>query len=578
MAVPKLDARFLLSVVVLIATIASIRSLCRVDGNDSPQASSVSGLAQSSGDPLPGNDASSHPGILRELSDRERNEAIKRNLLKSVRLRAGTQPLETLLVDLAKQNDIPLEIDQATIRDEGVALDQPVELHDADVTLRSALRLICDQYQLNTVIRQGIVSVTTSARAGQILEARVHSVGALVPEDDYSELISLITWAVDPDSWSDLTGPPPVYCVPAAHAVVFRQTTDVHEKVAVFLADLERQTTVDREPPHADPIRDRERSIRKKLMAVIDVDCEADSLDEALTLLAKKHELPLWLSKLDQIDEDPRRGLPVSLHLRNVRLDSALDRILRSRDLAWVIEDEVVRILPRDRFLEHVVTRVYDVHDLATTSTPYWPPPDSQSQPIGAFGGVGSGGAGGGVFNIQDDARKDAEAQTKPSVESRASRRVARSLPYGFDLQDVHSAILAAIHADPWFRNQDYDVCHEFRDTIVVRQPAESHERIEILLHQLREAAKKQAADVRKAATDDEALIRFVYDISDYSYPTNELAKLIVEEIAPSSWKAVGGTATIHVQPTNLVIRQTRAVHREIVKLLYEVVLHRPAD
>lgn len=576
MPAPKVKAGLLLSVGLLLTAVASSQLIGRGDGSDAPPTPSAKGSIDAAAGPESPTAPSPSAVILRELADGERNEAIKRNLLRDVKLRAGTQPLETLLVDLARQNDIPLEFDRATLRDEGVALEDPVELHDAEVTLGSALRLICDQFQLNAVVRQGMVTVTTSARAGEIVETRVHPVGALVPEDDYSELISLLTWAVDPDSWGDQSGPPPVYCVPAARALVFRQTPEIHEKMAVFFSELERQTTGDRGTPAEDPIRVRERSIRQELMAVVDIDCEADSLNGALTLLAEKHGLPLWPSKLDQVGEDPGRDLPVSLHLRNVRLDSALDRILRSRDLAWVIEDEVIRIIPRDRLREHVVTRVYDVHDLATSSGPYWPPPDFQSRPTG---GSGNGGSGDGVFNIPDEIQQNAAAQTESPTGSRTSRRTARPLPYGLDLEDVHSAIMAAIHSDPWYQNEDYDVCREFRDTMVVRQPADSHERIEILLYQLRETAKKQAAEkLRKARTDEEELIRFVYDFSKYSYPTSELETLILAEIAPSTWKAAGGKATIHVQPTNLVIRQTRAVHREIVKLLYEVVGRGPSN
>lgn len=62
-----------------------------------------------------------------------------------------------------------------------------------------------------------------------------------------------------------------------------------------------------------------------------------------------------------------------------------------------------------------------------------------------------------------------------------------------------------------------------------------------------------------------------VYHID--SYPVQDLATLIPEVVAPDSWKSAGGLGVLHVQPTSLVIQQTPAVHREIVKLLYDVVL-----
>ena len=89
-------------------------------------------------------------------------------------------PLEDAITFLKEYHNINIYIDKATLADEGVAIDQPVTLKLAGVTLRSVLKLLLEPVQLTYVIEDEVMKITTSAKAGEKLVTRVYPVADLV--------------------------------------------------------------------------------------------------------------------------------------------------------------------------------------------------------------------------------------------------------------------------------------------------------------------------------------------------------------------------------------------------------------
>jgi hypothetical protein len=143
----------------------------------------------------------------------------------------------------------------------------------------------------------------------------------------------------------------------------------------------------------------------------------------------------------------------------------------------------------------------------------------------------------------------------------------------GFDLKELIDALRSSISPNSWDEVGGLGSVREFRNALVVRQTQEIHIQIETVIQGLRDAKRRQDEQAPLKPHNPEELKRVVYDLEPYSYPVDQLCDLIPELISPESWKAAGGKGTLHVQPTALIITQTPAVHKEIVKLLYEVVL-----
>jgi uncharacterized membrane protein YgcG len=107
-------------------------------------------------------------------------EKIRRALSQPTTVEFLDLPLEDAITFLKEYHNINIYIDKATLADEGVALDQPVTLKLAGVTLRSVLKLLLEPVQLTYVIEDEVMKITTSAKAGEKLQTRVYPVGDLV--------------------------------------------------------------------------------------------------------------------------------------------------------------------------------------------------------------------------------------------------------------------------------------------------------------------------------------------------------------------------------------------------------------
>ena len=174
--------------------------------------------------------------------------AILKALETMVNIDCTLRPLEDVVEDIARQLNIPLYFDRATLTDEGVALDQPLTLHLHGITGRSALHLIMSPVQLEWIIADEILNVTTAAKAGETLDTRVYDVSDLVAirdgqgkaAVDFEPLVELLTGTIDPDSWEGQDGPGSVreLNTGGTYAVAVHQSQREHLQIVSLLAEL----------------------------------------------------------------------------------------------------------------------------------------------------------------------------------------------------------------------------------------------------------------------------------------------------------------------------------------------------
>jgi len=107
-------------------------------------------------------------------------EKIRSALSKPTTVEFLDLPLEDCITFLKEYHNINIWLDRTTLTDEGVALDQPITLKLAGVTLRSVLKLLLEPAQLTYVIEDEVMKITTSTKAGEKLQTRVYPVGDLV--------------------------------------------------------------------------------------------------------------------------------------------------------------------------------------------------------------------------------------------------------------------------------------------------------------------------------------------------------------------------------------------------------------
>jgi len=110
-------------------------------------------------------------------------------------------PLKDALSYIISVHHIQVLDDFKQLSDEGISTDTSVTLHLSGVSLKSALRLLLEPLQLDYIIQNDVLMITTLAKANETLATRVYSIGRLTnisPE----ELAEVITATVAPGEWN----------------------------------------------------------------------------------------------------------------------------------------------------------------------------------------------------------------------------------------------------------------------------------------------------------------------------------------------------------------------------------------
>lgn len=549
--------------------------------------------------------------LMSEWTVRKRDEATNRAAIAdSLRKRVGIDlnevPLETAIQKLAKDHELQILFDKPTLADEGVSLDAPVTVSLADISLRSALNLILEPLSLTTIVENEVLQVTTVARAADRQDPRMYDVHALLEGTDAAELKELLNacfrlnWAAgggnfqlgsgrQPASFDQAVGVDAMHEVPVAKALSIRTTQPIHEEIAALLAELERQLAkapgAPADPPPSDDVSTAEQAIRAKLAVKYGFKCDEESLEDVLTRIAREQALPLWIDRAKLQSDGVSLETPITLDVKDIRLESVLKLILEPQQLAAVVEDEVLKIGTSTSAAGLLITRVYDVRDLEPRKKELrWPP--SRGKVVGGTGGMGSmgvpagaGGGGGGMFDVPVTILKQGFNGLPgnfwlPKPDLVVLPKQPFVMPSGSELAEL---ITSMILPETWDDYLGPGSIRWFRGMLVVRNTARVHADVEDLLAELRTLARRRRVDAAPPPkpADPEELTVVIYPIEDYR--PSDLEKLIPETVSPHTWKGAGGNGTLNVQPSALVIRQTRAVHKEVVKLLYDVIV-KPAS
>lgn len=98
------------------------------------------------------------------------------------------QPLADVVTALQDDYGIPIHLDTPALEEIGIATDQPVSVSLRNVSLRSALRLMLKNLQLDFIIKDEVLIITTPQVAGEYLPVKVYQVADLVLSIDATTL------------------------------------------------------------------------------------------------------------------------------------------------------------------------------------------------------------------------------------------------------------------------------------------------------------------------------------------------------------------------------------------------------
>ncbi|HET6883149.1 MAG TPA: DUF4974 domain-containing protein [Pirellulales bacterium] len=104
----------------------------------------------------------------RYLKDRAdpRDIHIRAALDEKTELDFREQPLSDVIEYLKQRHEIEIQLDNKALTDAGIGTDAPITRSVKGIPLRSALNLILSDLDLTYVVQNGVLTITTNARAG----------------------------------------------------------------------------------------------------------------------------------------------------------------------------------------------------------------------------------------------------------------------------------------------------------------------------------------------------------------------------------------------------------------------------
>lgn len=285
---------------------------------------------------------------------------------------------------------------------------------------------------------------------------------------------------VEPESWQPhgqgsvrmLTG-----------ALVIRQSPEMHEKIAKFLAELLPLRVVTSTPaiapaarlpapgpqlgwPHeAEPrAAGNEAQIEAALAKKCDVDFRETPLSGAMQSLVTNTPIKLWLDHKALTDAGVGTDTPVTRTIHGISRRAVFKLLLNELDLTYIIRNEVLLITSKTEAENTLTTKVYPVYDL--------------------------------VAKTPDKARRNAlmpfrPIQTMPGAPHRSAFAAYQSFA---DHQSLIDNVTTAISPTTWNEVGGPGAIREFAHSgaLVISQTTEVHEEISEYLRALRQVATAQ--------------------------------------------------------------------------------------
>ena len=441
---------------------------------------------------------------------------------------------ETSLRDVAAwlQNEagIPVFIDNAAIRDAGLLATEPV----TDQLQNEPIYFLLDRLRLLDLvwfIEDNVVRITTNEMASdpQQFQTAPYAVGDLF-DAGYSagRVIDAIRLVADVD-WEEVDGVGG--SIESLGDVLFvRQTRAGHRQIKGLLTALRkhaRQTFAFEPPQH--------QALRGKLEEPITVAFRDSPLKLAIADLSEQTKVDIRLDPVELKSAGVRDREQVSLALNDRPLRTVLELLLNKLDLTWSVREGVIWITSIDGAESHLKCAVYDVRDLCRDNTE-------------ANGLVNA------IFT-----QTAAEWQETGGA--------------GGEIEFPQPGVMVVLQTEKG-HEQVLDLLTAYRQALLaskIRKRSDPGSEVSVRYYQMQQQIAKVVAEYLMQTVAPEswrADDRPEAPGTILHLPSNASAIAV----APSAdGQKIGGSATIVLQQSVLVIRQTRDNHEEIAKILRRV-------
>jgi hypothetical protein len=424
---------------------------------------------------------------------------------------------------LRDQHGVKSVFDIKALEEAGIELGSHLNLRVRGISLRSALRHLLREHDLTSVVDGELLVITTPEEAEQYDLAEVYNVADLLvranqplgeSQLDYDSLLDLVQTCVVPDSWF----PERTFAL-LEETIAFPQSDEVHEQIAALLTALRAAKQRGANPANADwsPIFVEpagSQKIRAALGRPMELAFADTPLDQVVEQVGEAYSIPVLLDGKALEEAGVPVHTPLRFEVRGLTLVQALRHLLAQIGLVPVVRDEALVITASEEAEQvDLGLRIYPVGDLITPN----------DDPL-------------------------------------------------FEAGELTGAIRAC-RQDTWDRNNGPGsaVYLPASQAIVVSHLDEVQDEVAQLLGDLRKARAEQGP---RPKPDDNELVLKIYRLGQIQQrsdvPAEVAAALIQEFVAPETWTKYP-EVRLRTAPDRLVIRQRRAVHKQIARFLEEL-------
>ena len=351
-----------------------------------------------------------------------------------------------------------------------------------------------------------------------------YNVGDLIDAGyDLERLVSVITTTIAPDSWQDAGG---IGALNTLGDVLFvRQADEQQRGVNALIQALRKHS---RQTFLNDPPQNRE--IRERLQANVSVNFSDTPLETAIEQLAADAKSDIRLDRPALRDARIREREPVTLKLSDRKLETVLEAMVLDLELTWIIRDGVLWMTTPEVADAFLRTAVYDVRDLC---------------------------------------RNEDESEA------------------------LIDAIIAQAEPDSWSNEGGVgEIDYAKPGTLVATHQEQVHQQILNLLETYRTALR--SSKIRNLGEEENEVITVYYRL--HSNVAQDLSQLLPKLLLPDTWTSeasddkpgrifvvssepdfsnpgVKGDEALVIERSIMIIRQTRAAHKEIAEVIRRVKL-----
>jgi hypothetical protein len=192
-----------------------------------------------------------HGGI-RDSLPPDPDKILQEQLKQAVSIDYTDKPLRDILDELRTRFKINIFVDNFSLQQQGISLDQPVSIKLEVVSLKSVLNLVLSQVRLVACVKEGVVVVTTPQVAQGPPVPKVYGVADLIKAIKQKgckgdaearaakTLVRLVEESIAPESWASRGGAGTVQYFPRKKALVICQDAGTQEQVVDLLTALRR--------------------------------------------------------------------------------------------------------------------------------------------------------------------------------------------------------------------------------------------------------------------------------------------------------------------------------------------------